>query len=118
MNIKLADQLSTEDKTECGMPLVFMFATNLACAPPKNIQRLKYLQIVNGSRGFMRSIKVDPDEPRMPRQGEPRYDPGVWWLEKPPLYVVVEFLDSKLDPTKPLEGLPTTLRRHQFRLET
>jgi hypothetical protein len=102
---KLATKLFTEDKKH-NMPAVFMYAPDLACAPPANVARLKYLRIVNGSKGFMRSIKLNPEEPPMPKRGESRYDPDVWWLAFPPEYVVVHFPDSKLDPERPLDGLP------------
>jgi hypothetical protein len=100
----LAASLAAKDKTECGMPAVFYFAPGLACAPPKNVQKWKYLKIVNGSLGYMQEIKLHPDEPAMPQPGEARYDEDVWWLLKPPEYVVVEFPWSALET--PLEGLP------------
>jgi hypothetical protein len=119
---KVAAKLFTEDKKH-NMPAVFMYAPNLACAPPANIACLKYLRIVNGSKGFMRSIKLNPNEPPMPKRGEPRYDPDVWWLTSPPEYVVVHFPDSKLDPDKPLDGLPSKCvaihfsAKHRFKYE-
>jgi hypothetical protein len=106
LSLGLAASLATKDKTECGMPGTFYFAPGLAVAPPKNVQKWKYLKIVNGSHGLARQIKLHPDEPAMPQPGDARYDEDVWWLEKPPEYVVVEFPGSALDPKAPLEGLP------------